>query len=84
MAKQVLLKKLETIKKRYFYSIICDEGIDCSNIEQLSFNIRTVHENFDTHEDLLGFCEVHNIRSDTIVTATGNIILRFRLSFEFC
>ena len=39
MSKQVLSKKPETIRKRHFYSMTCDQGTDCSNIEQLSFNI---------------------------------------------
>ena len=76
MAKQVLPKNLETIRERHFYSIICDERTACSNREQLSFNIGTVDENLDTHEDYLGFCEVHNIKSNTTVIA---IILRFNL-----
>lgn len=76
MAKQVLPKNLETIRERHFYSIICDERTDCSNREQLSFNIGTVDENLDTHEDYLGFYEVHNIKSNTTVIA---IILRFNL-----
>ena len=36
----------------------------------------TVDENLDTHEDYLGFYEVHNIKSNTTVIA---IILRFNL-----
>ena len=62
MAKQVPpppKKKTETIRKRHFYSILCEEGTDSSNIEQLSFNTRTVDGNLDTHEDFLGFYEVH-------------------------
>ena len=39
MAKQVLPKNLERIREHHFYSIICDERTDCSNREQLSFNI---------------------------------------------
>ena len=76
MAKQVLPKNLERIRERHFYSIICDERTDCSNREQLSFNIGTVDENLDTHEDYLGFYEVHNIKSSTTVIA---IRLRFNL-----
>ena len=63
MAKQVLPKNLETIRERHFYGIICDERTDCSNREQLSFNIGKVDENLDTHEDYLGFYEVHNIKA---------------------
>ena len=66
---------------RRFYSIICDEVTDYSNIEQL--NIRTVNQNLDRHEDFLGFYEVHNINCDTIVAAIKDIILKFNLSFEF-
>ena len=76
MAKQVLPKNLERIREHHFYSIICDERTDCSNREQLSFNIGTVDENLDTYEDYLGFYEVHNIKSNTTVIA---IILRFNL-----
>lgn len=39
MTKQVLSKKLETIRKRHFYSITCDERTDCGNIEQRFLNI---------------------------------------------
>ena len=72
------------MKQRHFYSILRDEETGCSSIEQLSFNIQTVDENHDTHEDFLQFHEVHNIKSNTIVAAIKDIILIFNLSFEFC
>ena len=67
MARQVLSKIFETIRKRNFYSIISDKGTHCSNREQLPFNNRTVDENLDADEDYLGFYEVHNIKSNTTV-----------------
>ena len=84
MAKQVLSKKVETIRANDFYSIMCDEGTDCSNLEQLSFDTRTVDDDLEIHEDFLGFYEVDNIKSATIVAAIKDILLRFNLSLDFC
>ena len=55
IAKQVLSKKLERIRKCHFYSIICEEGTDSSNIELLFFNIRTVDKNLFTYQNSPGF-----------------------------
>ena len=41
MGAQVLREKLATIRDRKFFSIMADEGTDISNLEQLSFCIRT-------------------------------------------
>ena len=48
---------------------MCDEGTDCSNLEQMSFNIRSVDDDLEVHKDFSGFYEVDNIKSDTIVAA---------------
>ena len=83
MAKQVLSKKLEASRKG-FYSILCDEGTDCSNLEHLSFNTRIVDDELEVHEDFLGFYEIENIKSDTIVSAIKDVLLRFNLSLDLC
>ena len=63
---------------------MCDEGTDCSNSEQLSFNIRSVDDDLEVHEDFLGFYEVGNIKSDTIVAVIKDSLLRFNLSLDSC
>ena len=63
---------------------MCDEGTDCSNLEQLLFNIRSVDDDLEVHEDFLGFHEVNNIKSDTIVAAIKDSLLRFNLSLDSC
>ena len=63
---------------------MCDEGTDCSNLEQLSFNIRSVDDDLKVHADFLGFYEVDNIKSDTIVAAIKDSLLRFNLSLDSC
>ena len=62
---------------------MCDEGTDRANREQLSLNTRTVDGELEIHEDFLGFFEVYNIKSDMIVPAIKDILLRFNLSFNF-
>ena len=84
MTKQVLSKKVAEIRKNDYFSIMCDEGTDCSNLEQLSFNIRSVDDDLEVHEDFLGFYEVDNIKSDTIVAAIKDSLLRFNLSLDSC
>ena len=83
IAKQVLSKKLEAIRKG-FYSIMCDEGTDCSNLEHLPFNTRIVDDELEVHEDFLGFYEIENIKSDTIASAIKDVLLRFNLSLDLC
>ena len=63
---------------------MCDEGTVCSNLEQLSFNIRSVDDDLEFHEDFLGFYEVDNVKSDTIVVAIKDSLLRFNLSLDSC
>ena len=61
---------------------MCDEGTDCSNLEHLSFNTRIVDDELEVHEDFLGFYETENIKSDTIVSAIKDVLLRFNLSLD--
>ena len=61
---------------------MCHEGTDCSNLEQLSFNIRSVDDDLEVHEDFLGFYEEGNIKSDTLVAAIKSSLLRFNLSLD--
>ena len=84
MTKQVFSKKVAEIRKNDYFSIMCSEGTDCSNLEHLSFNIRSVDHDLEIHEDFLGFYEVYNIKSDTIVAAIKDSLLRFNLSSDSC
>jgi len=63
---------------------LADEGTDISNLEQLSFCVRSVDENFDVFEDFVGFYEIENIKSDTIVKSIKDILLRCHLSLDNC
>ena len=72
-----LLKKIEG----NIYSTMCDEYTDCSNHEQLTFCLRWV-EALKAHETFLGFYEIPDIKSSTIVSVIKEILTRYQLSME--
>ena len=81
MAKQVLLKKLELIRSSKFFGIMADEYTDISNKELLSMCFRWI-EDFKVHEDFIGYYELPDIKSDTIVTAIKDSLIRMQLSLN--
>ena len=68
MAKQVLTKKLESTRSSKFFGIIADEYTDISNKELLSMCFRWIKD-IRGHENFVGYYELPDIKSDTIVTA---------------
>jgi len=82
MANEVLRSKLCLIKLSKFFSIMCDEYTDVSNKEQLSFCIRWINENLCPVEDFLGYYELPNIKSDTIVGVIKDSLVRFELPMQ--
>ena len=57
---------------------------DVSNVEQLSFYLRTTDEKLNVREDFLGFYELENIQSSTIVNAVKDILYRSNLNLKDC
>ena len=84
MGAYVLREKLATIRDPKFFSIMADECTDLSNLEQLSFCARTVDDDLNVDEDFLGFYEIDNIKSETVVKAIKDILMRCSLSLDDC
>lgn len=84
MGSEVLRKRLDVVRDRRFFSMIADEGTDVSNSEQLSFCVRSVDEALNVNEDFLGFYEIDNIKSETIVNAIRDILIRCSLTLSDC
>ena len=84
MATLTLQEKLKDIDERRFFSMIADEGTDISNKEQLSFCLRTVNDDLEAFEDFIGFHQLENIKSNTIVRVIKDILLRLNLSLDDC
>ena len=80
MAKQVLAKKLESIRSSKFFGIIADEYTDISKKESLSMCFRWIKDL--AHEDFVGYYELPDIKSDTIVTAIKDSLIRMQLSLN--
>lgn len=84
MAQQVLREKLKEIREYDFFAIMADEYTDIKNLEQLSMCLRTVSNDLKVEENFLGFYELNDIKSDTIVHAIKDILLRSNLSLLNC
>ena len=84
MSQHVIREKLKEIQKNRFYSIMCDEYRDITNLEQLSFCLRSVTDNLVVQEDFMGFYQVNDIKSETLVDAIKDILLRFNLPIDDC
>ena len=76
MPNQVLSTILIPIKENSIYSLMSDEWTDIANLEQLSICVRTVNDNLEVFERVLGIYEIPNIRSETIVTAIKDALIR--------
>ena len=57
---------------------------DISNKEQLTHCLRWVDDCFRVREDFIGFYEVKNIKSDTIVCAIKDMLQRIQISLDNC
>ena len=83
MAHQIL-RDLTYEMRDSIYATICNEYIDISNKEQLTLCLRWVDELFNIHKDFLGFYQLENIKSDTIVSAIRDVLLRTQISLDNC
>ena len=83
MSHQLLNKLLVSIRDTMF-SLFCNEYTDCSNKELLSFCLRWVTDNLDVFEHFMGFYEIPDIKSSTIVSVIKDIMIRFQLQFDKC
>ena len=61
-----------------------EEGTNISNLEQLSFCARTVDDDLNVNNNFLRFYEIDNIKSETVVKAIKDILVRCSLSLDGC
>ena len=72
-------KKLYDVNRSRMFSLICDENTDVSNRQKLSMCVRCIDDSLNPQEDFLGFYELPNIASDTIVSAIKDYLTCFNL-----
>ena len=83
ISNQIIRNLLEPVRTCIF-SIMCDEYTDISNKEQLTFCMRWVNDDLQVSEKFLGFYEIPNIRSNTIVAVMKDILIRYQLRLDMC
>ena len=77
-----IIRDLSDEVRSTFFATICDEYTDVSNKEQLAICLRWVDDYFESPEDFFGFYELKDIKSDTIVAATRDVLLRTQISLD--
>ena len=83
MTKDVLRLKLTEIHQSMF--LMADEYTDVSNKEQVSICLSWVtSKEFKTHEDFIGFYEVDNIQSTTVIQAITDTVIQLNLLISRC
>ena len=81
MAKQILAKKLESIRSSKLFGIMVGRDTDILNKELLSMCFRWIKD-LRAHEDSVGYYEVPDIKSDTTVTAIKDYLIKMQLSLN--
>ena len=79
MAKKALAKKLESIRSSKFFGILDDEFTDISNKELLSMCFWWIKD-LRVHADFVAYYELRDIKSDIIVNAVKDSLIRMQLS----
>ena len=79
-----VIRELVSEIRPNFFSLVCDEYTDISNREQLTFCIRWVDGKLDSHEEFLGFYNIPNTGSNTVVSAIKDALIRLQLSLDSC
>ena len=76
--------RMSTGEKNRYFAIIADAYADKSDKEQLSFCVRTVTDSLESAEGFLGFYELENIKSGTIVWVIKDLMVRLNIQLENC
>ncbi|CAF1633140.1 unnamed protein product, partial [Didymodactylos carnosus] len=78
-AEILVLRSLSKISNRKWFSLICDETIDESTLEQLNITVRSVNNNYNVFEDVIGLYEISRQNAPTIVEAILDTLTRYGL-----
>ena len=67
-----------------YFLVMCDEYINVSNKDELTFCMRWVNNDIEVSEKCLGFYEIRNMKSSSIVTDMKGMLLRHQLNLDMC
>lgn len=78
----VITRRVGNNPKTKIFSIIPDEGTDLTNKEQLSFCLRSADENLNAFNYFIGFYQLDNIKSGTIMHVIKEIFIIMNLNLS--
>ena len=82
--KRYLLREKNEKNQRKCVTKMGDEYTNISKKEKLSFCLWSIKENLEVQEELLGFHQFTNIKSQTIVNAIIDALLKYNIQFKIC
>ena len=83
MAHQIICELSDEVRSTFFATIY-DKYTDVSNKEQLTICLRWVDDYFQSHQDFFGFYKLKDIKSNTIVAAIRDVLLKTQISLDQC
>ena len=83
MAHQIICELSDEVRSTFFATIY-DKYTDVSNKEQLIICLRWVDDYFQSHQDFFGFYKLKDIKSNTIVAAIRDVLLKTQISLDQC
>ena len=84
MSIQILRSIATSIQKARHFALMADEVTDSSNKEQLVICLRSVDDNFQPSDDIIGLHHVESIKADVLVACLKDAMLRIKLSISKC
>lgn len=82
--RQSLNRLLDNIKAAEFFAIVVDETQDISGVEQLTFCLRWVSDDFIINEDFIGVHQADKCDAASIVAIIKNILLSLGVDLKKC
>lgn len=82
MALKILRGILEDINKSVSYAIMADVVTNVASNEQFVICFRSIDHLLEVFEDFIGLYQVNKIKAETLVKATGDILLRLSIPLE--
>jgi hypothetical protein len=84
MGMTVMREVAKEIRAEQLFAIIADETADVSRKEQLVLCVRTVDDNLQAHENVLGLHTLPHCDAETITGIIVDILIRFGLDIRNC
>ena len=77
-------KILKEVKEAKYYSVLCDEVVDITCMQQVSIVLRFVDSGRNIREEFLDFIKVERITGEVLAREIKNVLARYGLDLQNC